>query len=520
MPANKYSDSLLMDALRGSLSNAESFGRGFGVAPVGLLGDINALAREYITPRLPSNVQGLLQSMPSAPTTESILSAIPRMTAPRMESSGMEQIGAAANPRGPINLGRAVASLPSDVARAGKEFLAASQPARVVPQVRQRSPYPQEQALRTAQENAATLGQSANQETRMLQQGYYPEWYHGTTGDIINFRPDLLGEATGAASAKKAYFFARDPQNPPAGLLQKTTDQESIDLLKRLGKTDEEIAALNAVSMEGNAAQTASGYAQIGGSREYREAMRKANAAEKRGDWNEYEKQMQIAEDSEISRMNYAQGLVAKYGDARDQMLETIKNTIYSKKLSQEEASALDKKYMELMPYGWYNTFEPKQFNDLKKQLVNLVGEDAAAPALKQIDDFKSIKAERMISENTQEGGNVLPVALRYKNPMVYDFAGSSYRDQSYSDLIDQAMAGGHDALIMKNTYDPASGPSKLIDVGAVFSPDQIRSRNAAFDPFRKDVATATAMGVALPDLLAAENNQQPQSAGLLYPLP
>ena len=121
--SNPYSDSLLMDALRGSLSNAESFGRGFGVAPVGLLGDVNALAREYITPRLPANVQGLLQSMPSAPTTERILSAIPRMTAPRMESSGMEQIGAAANPRGPINLGRAVASLPSDVARAGQEFL-------------------------------------------------------------------------------------------------------------------------------------------------------------------------------------------------------------------------------------------------------------------------------------------------------------------------------------------------------------------------------------------------------------
>lgn len=32
---------------------------------------------------------------------------------------------------------------------------------------------------------------------------------------------------------------------------------------------------------------------------------------------------------------------------------------------------------------------------------------------------------------------------------------------------------------------------------------DNVRSRFAAFDPFRKDVATATAMGVALPDLLA-----------------
>ena len=121
--SNPYSDSILMDALRGSLSNAESFGRGFAVAPVGLLGDINALAREYITPRLPANAQGLLQSMPAAPTTERILSNIPRMTPRRMETAGMEQIGSAANPRGPINLGRAVASLPSDVARAGKEFL-------------------------------------------------------------------------------------------------------------------------------------------------------------------------------------------------------------------------------------------------------------------------------------------------------------------------------------------------------------------------------------------------------------
>ena len=84
MPANKYSDSLLADALRGSLSNVESLGRGFGVAPIGLLGDINALARQYITPRLPQSVQGLLQSAPAAPTTEQILSNIPRITAPRM----------------------------------------------------------------------------------------------------------------------------------------------------------------------------------------------------------------------------------------------------------------------------------------------------------------------------------------------------------------------------------------------------------------------------------------------------
>ena len=367
---------------------------------------------------------------------------------------------------------------------------------------------PQQAALDLAQQRAAKTGQSLEPYPRSLQQGYEYDWYHGSTGDISNFRQDLLGEATGAQSAKKGFFFARDPQNPPASMMVKTTDPASIDMLKKLGKTDEEIAALNKVSMQGSGAETASGYANIGGSREYREAMRNAKSAEKRGDWNEYEKQMQIAEDSEINRMNYAQNMVAKYGDARDEMLDTIQKTIYGKNLPQAEAEVLDKKYMELMPYGWYNSFDTSQFNALKKKLVDLVGEDAATPALKQIDNFKSVKAERMSVENTQEGGNVLPVALRYKNPMVYDFGGASYREQTYSDLVDQALRGGHDALILKNTFDPAGGQSKLIDVGVVFSPDQIRSRFAAFDPLRKDVATAIAAGVALPDLLAQPVNQ------------
>ncbi len=248
------------------------------------------------------------------------------------------------------------------------------QPMYVVPPGKKMpSPYPQQQALELAQQRAAKVDQSLESYPRSLQQGYEHDWYHGSTGDIKNFNQSLLGEATGAASAKKGFFFARDPQNPPASMLQKSTNQESIEMLKKMGMSDDEITKLNTVSMAGHGPETASGYAQIGGSREYRDAMRKANSAEKRGDWGEYEKQMQIAEDSEINRMNYAQSMVAKYGDARDEMLETIKNTIYNKKLSQEEANALDKKYMELMPYGWYNSFEPKQFNQGSFLLASLV---------------------------------------------------------------------------------------------------------------------------------------------------
>ena len=105
-PNNPYSASLLSDALRGSLSNAESLGRGAAVAPVGIFGDINALAREYVTPKLPSKVQAALESMPAAPTTEAILANIPRGTEARRESSGMEQLGAAMNPMGPVEVAK------------------------------------------------------------------------------------------------------------------------------------------------------------------------------------------------------------------------------------------------------------------------------------------------------------------------------------------------------------------------------------------------------------------------------
>lgn len=137
MPANQYSDSLLTDALLGSLSNAESLGRGFTVAPLGLLGDINALGREYITPRLPQRVQGLLQSMPAAPTTEQILSNIPRVSAPRRESAGMEQLGAAMNPRGPLDVAMGAERAAMAAGRAGERYAE-----RVVPQIMERGGMP------------------------------------------------------------------------------------------------------------------------------------------------------------------------------------------------------------------------------------------------------------------------------------------------------------------------------------------------------------------------------------------
>jgi len=316
-------------------------------------------------------------------------------------------------------------------------------------------------------------------EQRRLEQGYDTGWYHGTTGDIKEFKTDLLGEATGAASAKQGFFFARDPIAPPKEMTRKSNDPDTIAFLKRLGKSDAEIEAMNTVSMKGHGADQASGYAQIGGSREYREAMRKAAAAEKNRNWSEYEKQTQIAEDLEIGRINQAQSLVAKHGDARDEMLAKVEN-----------ASPELKK---LMGYGWYNN--PAQLDVVKKEYISKFGKDKAADVVNAIDRYKSLTAERLALD-VQSGANVLPIALRYKNPMMYDFQGSAYRDQTYADLVAQAKAGGHDALIMRNTYDPGAGTAKLIDVGVVFNPSQIRSKFAQFDPAKMGSTDILAAGV------------------------
>jgi hypothetical protein len=377
---------------------------------------------------------------------------------------------------------------------------------------------PQEKALLLAKQRAEKLGQSANPETRMLQQGYEPDWYHGTTGDIKRFSSNLLGESTGAASAKKGFFFARDPSTPPAHMVEH--DPQSVEMLVKLG-----LPVPPKPTMKGHGAKTAGSYAGTGGSREYKEAMRKAKSAEKSGNWDDQEKYMTQAEDAVTEEMRYRQGLVAKHGDARDEMLEKINNAWYGaqnadrfKSMSQSDYEAHDKLFKELMPYGWYTSplYEKPQFKNLIDKISSVTGEKHAKEAADAIKKYMSVRNERAAAD-VESGANVLPVALRYENPMYYDFEGKPYRDQTYSDLVDQAKREGHDALILKNTFDPggSAGESKMVDVGVVFDPDQIRSRFAAFDPLRKTAATAAAAGLAAPDLLAEENKKA--KGGLIH---
>jgi hypothetical protein len=118
--------------------------------------------------------------------------------------------------------------------------------------------------------------------------------------------------------------------------------------------------------------------------------------------------------------------------------------------------------------------------------------------------------AEKYTSLNAAGNARVLPLVARGKladddvamnisesirqemaaqNP---NFSVAEWKKRTTQALADASYAGRN-----------MSGLESVIT-----DPSNVRSRFAAFDPFRKDVATATAMGVALPDLLAQPVNQ------------
>lgn len=84
------------------------------------------------------------------------------------------------------------------------------------------------------------------------------------------------------------------------------------------------------------------------------------------------------------------------------------------------------------------------------------------------------------------QGQNVLPVKLRAGDGKVHvkDYKGQGYRDTTYADEMTKAQEKGNSGVLFKNTYDPADPNNRVQqNIAAVFNPEQIRSKFAAFDP-------------------------------------
>jgi hypothetical protein len=104
------------------------------------------------------------------------------------------------------------------------------------------------------------------------------------------------------------------------------------------------------------------------------------------------------------------------------------------------------------------------------------------------------------------EGQNIMPLMSNAKNEAVIS------SEKSMMDFLNKF--GGDEVFFSMNPRQQAEAIKKAgIDAvqepsypqTAIYNPDNIRSRFAAFDPFRRTAAVAATMGVAAPNLLAEE---------------
>lgn len=283
-------------------------------------------------------------------------------------------------------------------------------------------------------------------------------WYHGTKGDIPEFDKSFTGLSTNADSAKKGFFFSSTPQ-------------------------------------------TASGYA---------ETAMPSRAAK------EHAKSNSLLDDL----LKYQEGLKAKYGPkwqkpnlATDAEMEVLDQKL---KAFKEHAAIRDRAGGGMM--GAVVPDDTPELQALKAKVdafanspsypgkwTSKEADEAHAASVKYNDLYDQLMQKATDSARVQEA-TVLPVYARSKNPLVHDFKGEAYRDVTYSELIDKARAGGHDSLILKNTYDPAYkdvvSPTPE-DILVVLDPSQIRSKFAKFDPKKAKSGNLSA-GIAGAGVLGA----------------
>ncbi len=82
----------------------------------------------------------------------------------------------------------------------------------------------------------------------------------------------------------------------------------------------------------------------------------------------------------------------------------------------------------------------------------------------------------------------IIGVYIDLKNPFIYDFKGSEYRETTYIDLVKKAIANGNDGVIFENTFDASNVTyDEMCDIYAVFEPDQIKSATDNIGTFNRD---------------------------------
>jgi hypothetical protein len=108
--------------------------------------------------------------------------------------------------------------------------------------------------------------------------------------------------------------------------------------------------------------------------------------------------------------------------------------------------------------------------------------------------------------EILSEGSTVYPLVLQRQQFMPYEAGGKSWM-KANRPAIEKSQDLGYQGVQIKNVIDNPNSfmGNEPATTFATENPDLMRSRFAAFDPWRKTAAIAALMGMAAPDLLAKE---------------
>lgn len=275
-------------------------------------------------------------------------------------------------------------------------------------------------------------------------------WYHGTTVPVDEFQKEALGMSTGAQSAKKGFFFAQDP----------STASDYAELAREKG-----------IIREGDKVTT----------RAMSETETPAEIAEKK--LKELQMDIMMSKPSKLQFGDYNMKIDGvSIGGSRYRSIQEIEDSIKRHqgniKKYPEDAEFLQQKIKALENGKVMLGSKESQLADMEKQAKGL--EDVV----------------------NSTGQNVLPVRLKGNADTIHikDYKGQGYRDSTYADEMAQAEKDGKNAVLFKNTYDPADPNNRVKqNIAAVFEPEQIRSVNAAFDPRFKNSSKLLAGAGAVP---------------------
>lgn len=142
-------------------------------------------------------------------------------------------------------------------------------------------------------------------------------------------------------------------------------------------------------------------------------------------------------------------------------------------------------------PYGSEYTYDADPYdawgNGEKETVFD--DEDVAIEAAQDEKDKTVAKAQKALDDKIAEyekaakdkleSSTLHDLFLKLENPLIYDFDGGSFKDKSYSELVQEAIDGGYDGVIMENTND-AIDDDTTSDVFVFFRSSQAKLA----DPF------------------------------------